>query len=170
VIRRLAYVLLAFLLGIGAGYLWGDSAGDTQCQAGKVGAQEAAIERHDKAAEVGHQVEVKTIQSETKQAKHTQRLVTEGRAHVKENPSPPDCRLDADGMRRWRSANHGAPADPAGQPDDVTAGAATRADQQPPGRSDGEPRDLGGPVSPGQGAAEGTGGVDREDQQGTPRG
>jgi hypothetical protein len=168
VIRRLAYLLLAFLIGIGAGYLWGDSAGETQCQADKVGAQEVAIERHDKAAEVGHQVEVKTIQSETKQAEHTQRLVTEGRAHVKENPSPPDCRLDADGMRRWRSANRGASTDTTGTPDDVTAGETSGADQQSPGRPDGEPRYLGGPVSPGQGTAEGAGGVDREDRQGTP--
>ncbi len=94
-------------------------------------ALEAAVVKHDQAASAGAAVEAKAADHAAATDAAFTKITQKEVVYVQKHPDSPACRLDADGVRLWQSANAGTDPDGTGQPDSQVPGSAPVAERQP---------------------------------------
>lgn len=133
--RLLGELVIALAL-VFSGYGWGHKHAQTECVAGQVEAQRAAVAEATK--EAIRREAVGTARETTReQIRVVYKTIKEqARETVNHHPEFNDCGLDADGLRLWNAANNGEAAPVSGEPYLSMHRAATGEVEQPSGSTD----------------------------------
>lgn len=129
-----ARILLALAIALAlfaSGYYTGLSGEKTTEQVRTGQALETAVTHHNEVASAGAAVEAMAATHAGATEDAFTHITQKEVVYVQKHPDNPACRLDADGVRLWQSANNGTRPDSAGQPDSQVPGSAPAAERQP---------------------------------------